>query len=205
MGENCITCDVVLVGFALRFYRPGTHSFFYVFISRAARPTPSGGSIFRCTTKDRGERRAKGVATPFNPPGLMRDSKPDVLWLYLLAMVQLTRLSRRRRSAYSLASACCALTVVRQHRRKKYPWGALRWRLLVCSRNLTCHCEPVRTLTSENCKHFCNHQTARFAKRWLFHKCQPLIRSTCSTERQGNKRSAPQGYLLRGTAADLIA
>ena len=121
------------------------------------------------------------------------------------ATVQLTRLSRLRcreantlgvRSAYSLASACCALTVVRQHRRKKYPWGALRWRLLVCSRNLTCHCEPVRTLTSENCKHFCNHQTARFAKRWLFHKCQPLIRSTCSTERQGNKRSA---------AADLIA
>ena len=35
--------------------------------------TPSGGSIFRCTTKDRGERRAKGVATPFNPPELMRD------------------------------------------------------------------------------------------------------------------------------------
>ena len=70
---------------------------FYVFTSRAAIPTPSGGSIFRCTTKDRGERRAKGVATPFNPPELMRDRKPDVLWLYLLAMVQLTRLSRRRR------------------------------------------------------------------------------------------------------------
>ena len=98
---------------------------FYVFTSRAAIPTPSGGSIFRCTTKDRGERRAKGVATPFNPPEFMRDRKPDVLWFYLLAMVQLTRLSRRRRSAYSLASACCALTVVRQHRRKKYPWGAV--------------------------------------------------------------------------------
>ena len=26
-----------------------------------------------------------------------------------------------------------------------------------------------------------------------------------STQRQGDKRSAPQGYLLRGTAADLIA
>ena len=40
---------------------------------RFAYLTPSGGSIFRCTTKDRGERRAKGVATPFNPLGFMRD------------------------------------------------------------------------------------------------------------------------------------
>ena len=44
--------------------------------------------------------------------------------------------------------------------------------------------------------HFRNHLTAKLAKRWLFHKCQLLIRSSCSTERQGNKRSA---------AADLIA
>ena len=80
---------------------------FYVFTSRSTQFTPSGGSIFRCTTKDRGERRAKGVATPFNPPELMRDRKPDVLCAYRLAMVRLTRLSRRRRSAYSLASACC--------------------------------------------------------------------------------------------------
>ena len=46
---------------------------FYVFTNRSTSPTPSGGSIFRCTTKDRGERRAKGVATPFNPPELMQD------------------------------------------------------------------------------------------------------------------------------------
>ena len=70
---------------------------FCVFTSRSTSPTTSGGSIFRCTTKDRGERRAKGVATPFNPLGLMRDRKPDVLWLYVFAMVQLTRLSRLRR------------------------------------------------------------------------------------------------------------
>ena len=68
-----------------------------MFTYRSAYLTPSGGSIFRCTTKDRGERRAKGVATPFNPPELMRDRKPDVLCAYLFAMVQLTRLSRRRR------------------------------------------------------------------------------------------------------------
>ena len=135
----------------------------------------------------------------------MRDRKPDVLWLYLLAMVQLTRLSRLRcreantlgvRSAYSLASACCALTVVRQQRRKKYPWGAVQWRLLVCSFNRACHCEPVRTLTSENRKHSRNHPTAEFTKRRLFFECQLFNRSSCSTERQGNKRSA---------AADLIA
>ena len=92
---------------------------FYVFTSRSAQFTPSGGSIFRCTTKDRGERRAKGVATPFNPPEFMQDRKPDVLCAYLLATVRLTRLSRLRcreantlgvRSAYSLASACCTTT-----------------------------------------------------------------------------------------------
>ena len=74
--------------------------------------------------------------------------------------------------------------------------AALRWRLLVCSCNLNCHCELLRTLTSENRKHFRNHLTAKFAKRRLFYKFQLFNRSTCSTERQGNKRSA---------AADLIA
>ncbi len=32
-----------------------------------------------------------------------------------------------------------------------------------------------------------------------------IRRSRCSTQRRGDKRSAPQGYLLRGTEADLIA
>ena len=127
----------------------------------------------------------------------MQDRKPDVLCAYLLATVRLTRLSRLRcreantlgvRSAYSLASACCALTVVRQHRRKKYPWGAVRWKNLGCSCNLACYCEPVRTLTSENRKHSRNHPTAKFAKRRLFYKFQLFRRSWCSTERQGDKR-----------------
>ena len=30
---------------------------------------PFGDSIFRCTAKDRGERRAKGIAIPLNPLG----------------------------------------------------------------------------------------------------------------------------------------
>ena len=31
----------------------------------------SGGHIFRCTTKDMGERRAKGAAAPVGSPGVM--------------------------------------------------------------------------------------------------------------------------------------
>ena len=60
---------------ALLFLRPpeGRTLRFYVFTDLSTQPTTSGGSIFRCTTKDRGERRAKGVATPFNPPEFMRD------------------------------------------------------------------------------------------------------------------------------------
>ena len=34
---------------------------FYVFTNLSTIPTTSGGSIFRCTTKDGGERRAKGL------------------------------------------------------------------------------------------------------------------------------------------------
>ena len=107
-GYQPRSSQYALRGKIFEFYRFYRHSLF---------GTPSGGSIFRCTTKDRGERRAKGVATPFNPPELMRDSKPDVLCAYLPATVRLTRLSRLRcreantlgvRSAYSLASACCA-------------------------------------------------------------------------------------------------
>ena len=45
----------------------------YVFTNLSTSPTTSGGNIFRCTTKDIEERRAKGVATPFNPPELMQD------------------------------------------------------------------------------------------------------------------------------------
>ena len=86
-----------------------------------------------------------------------------MLCAYRLATVRLTRLSRRRRSAYPLASACCALTVVRQHRRKKYPWGAVRLKSL----------------------HFRNNPTSRFAKCWLFFECQLFIRSSCSWQESG--------------------
>ena len=105
----------------------GLHIFLlYGFTDLICLPTsgPSGGSIFRCTTKDRGERRAKGVATPFNPPELMQDRKPDVLWLYLLATVRLTRLSRLRcREANTLGVRCRlfpCLSVLHQLRLKSW-------------------------------------------------------------------------------------
>ena len=98
---------------------------FCVFPSRSTSPTTSGGSIFRCTTKDRGERRAKGLRSrPLDSGFLYGGMRGDVRRSYEFAEMQLTRLSRRRRSAYSLASLYCALTGMRQHRRKKYPWGA---------------------------------------------------------------------------------
>ncbi len=43
---------------------------FYVFTDLSANPTPFGDSIFRCTAKDRGERRAKGLR-PLESPGVM--------------------------------------------------------------------------------------------------------------------------------------
>ena len=57
---------------AVLFYRRGSGDYgFYVFTDLSTKPTTSGGPIFRCTTKDRGERRAKGIAIPLNPLGVM--------------------------------------------------------------------------------------------------------------------------------------
>ena len=150
-----------------RYFRSLRGDFFYVFTDLSASPTTSGGSIFRCTTKDRGERRAKGVATPFNPLGFMRDRKPDVLWFYLLATVQLTRLSRLRcREANALGVRC---------------------RLFPCLCVLRCGgkvCTPATT------------QLPSLQNLGYSLSANNFTRSWCSTERQGNKRSA---------AADLIA
>ena len=53
----------------------------------------------------------------------------DVLCANRLATVRVTRLSRLRRSAYPLASACCAPKARLQHRRRKCPWGTLPWKI----------------------------------------------------------------------------
>ena len=58
--------------FVLRFYRPRSatgdvrwrYLSLYVFTCRSALPAPFGDSIFRCTAKDRGERRASSSQAP---------------------------------------------------------------------------------------------------------------------------------------------
>ena len=53
---------------------------------------PLGGSIFRCTTKDRGERRAKGLQSrPLDSGFLYGGMMPDVRTWYVFALVQFTR------------------------------------------------------------------------------------------------------------------
>ena len=99
----------------LRFYwhslfgRPsgGAIVLFLVFTGRVRQLATSGGPIFRCTTKDREERRAKGLR-PLESPGVNGLGHSDVLCANHFATVHVTRLRRLRRSAYPLASACCA-------------------------------------------------------------------------------------------------
>ena len=53
---------------------------------------PSGGSIFRCTTKDRGERRAKGLQSrPLDSGFSYGGMRGDVLAPYEFAQMQFTR------------------------------------------------------------------------------------------------------------------
>ena len=77
---------------------------FYVFTSRSAQFTPSGGSIFRCTTKDRGERRAKGLRSrPLDSGFLYGGMRGDVLTPYEFALVQFTRFRLVRWRAVSFS------------------------------------------------------------------------------------------------------
>ena len=78
---------------------------FLVFTGRVRQLATSGGPIFRCTTKDRGERRAKGIAIPLNPRGNVLGHS-DVLCANLLAMVRLTRLSRAWRAPHCFHALC---------------------------------------------------------------------------------------------------
>ena len=123
---------------------------FCVFTRRGARPTTSGGCVLRFTflpgaLRDqrppvapsfaaRRKIEEKGVSRgcgPLNPRGNVLGHS-DVLCANRLAMVRVTRLSRLRRSAYPLASACCAPKARLQHRRRKCPWGALRLSPCLC-------------------------------------------------------------------------
>ena len=83
---------------ALRFYGPLCLS-----------NTPSGGTIFRCTTKDIEERRAKGVATPFNPLGLMRDS---ILTYFVPTFFPQGDFLRARNGAFDAIKSAAALPLI---------------------------------------------------------------------------------------------
>ena len=69
----CYSCDFAFL--TSRGCQPtasgGVIFMFYIFTDISVNPTTSGGHIFRCTTKDMEERRAKGIAIPLNPLGLM--------------------------------------------------------------------------------------------------------------------------------------
>ena len=103
----------VAVFFVVRFYLPlyftGDLRGRNLFVLRIYRHflfgTTSGGPIFRCTTKDRGERRAKGIAIPLNPRGNVLGHS-DVLCAYLFATVHLTRLSRAWRAPHCFHALC---------------------------------------------------------------------------------------------------
>ena len=115
---------------------------------------------------------------------------------------------RFRNGAFDAIKSAAALSLIPLPLR-----AAVRLKILGCSCILNCHCKLVRTLSSEDRKHSRNHQTARFAKRWLFHKCQRFRRSWCTPRvllpamlthpRQGAvQRSAGD---KRSAGADLIA
>ena len=62
----------------------------------------------------------------------------------------------------------------------------------------------VLHVMQRNCWHLENNQPDLWSEVGWLRKSLNLFAQR-STQRQGDKRRAPQGYLLRGTAADLIA
>ena len=90
------------------------------------RPTAFGDTIFLRVKKDSGERHAKGVATPFDPPGVNRDLRGDVLASYEFALVQLTRLGPSVACGkHTVSTDSCVLRPDggAKRRRRKCPWG----------------------------------------------------------------------------------
>ena len=158
---------------------------FYRFYRHSLFGTPSGGSIFRCTTKDRGERRAKGLQSrPLDSGFLYGGMRGDVLTSYEFALVQFTRfrLVRWRAGGVRFARLC------RKAKHRLFAAISLSQALLPPD---SCVLLQLRLKSW----HLWNNQRfANFAVRWL-RECSDFS-GQCSTQRQGNKRSA---------AADLIA
>ena len=98
------------------------------------RPPVAPSFVARRKIGEKGVPRGCG---PLNPRGNVLGHS-DVLCANHFAMVRVTRLRRLRcreantlgvRSAYPLASACCAPKARLQHRRRKCPWGTLPWKI----------------------------------------------------------------------------
>ena len=86
---------------------PGAMLFCFAYLRAALggrRPPVAPSFAARRKIEEKGVSRGCG---PLNPRGNVLDHS-DVLCAYVFAMVRVTRLSRLRRSAYPLASACCA-------------------------------------------------------------------------------------------------
>ena len=146
----------VAPSFVARFYLPLYFTgdlrwpclIFYVFTGRVLFVTTSGGPIFRCTTKDRGERRAKGLR-PLESPELMFWRKPDVLCATLLATVRVTRLSRAWRAQAHCFHALCVLRCLerlkdlRNHPTSDYKLG---WLFSKCQRFLCIWCSTIESV-----------------------------------------------------------
>ena len=102
----------VFTGILFSVRPPGAISFlYYVFTDLIYQPTSgaSGGDIFRCTTKDIEERRAKGLQSrPLDSGFLYGGRMPDVRTWYVFALVQFTRfrLVRWRAGGVRFARLC---------------------------------------------------------------------------------------------------
>ena len=87
---------------------------------------------------------------PLESPGVNSDRKPDVLCANRLAMVRVTRLSRLRRSAYPLASACCGCPArtkdLRNHLTSDYKSGRLFSKCQRIRRSWSSTTESVETV-----------------------------------------------------------
>ena len=79
---------------------------FCVFMGILLSVGPPGAPSFVARRKIGEKGVPRGLRPPLDPRGNVLGHS-DVLCAYLLATVHLTRLSRLRRSAYPLASACC--------------------------------------------------------------------------------------------------
>ena len=113
---------------------------------------------------ERGERATKGLQSrPLETCFDTGERRGDVLRSYEFALVQLTQLSRLRRSAYPLASACCG--AVETFARQLQSSVSLRTSAhtgVAIRIPLGTHCRPCKTLRRTDC-----HVTTFLTMTWV--------------------------------------